>query len=76
MGDDLVAEAQEGAFDVRRCGGAYGCEVIRDILRRRITQADFQDPVRQATEDAEGSEVSDRALKEAARAFWNALAAG
>ena len=74
--DDLVDEAREGAFNVRRCGGAYGCEVIRDILQCRITQADFQTLVRGAAEDAEGSEIPDKALKEAARAFWKALAVG
>src|SRR5262249_48878672 len=30
--DDLVEVAQEGAFNVRRCGGLYGCQVIKDIL--------------------------------------------
>ena len=25
--DDLVVEAQEGAFDIRRCGAGYGCEI-------------------------------------------------
>jgi len=72
--DDLVAEAQEGAFNVRHCGGAYGCEVIRDILQRHITQADFQDLVGRAAENAEASKVTDKALKDAARAFWKALA--
>lgn len=73
---DLVAEAQEGAFNVRRCGSAYGCEVIRDILQHRITQADFQDLVRRAAADAEASKIPDAALKDAARAFWKAMAAG
>jgi ParB/RepB/Spo0J family partition protein len=74
--DVLVAEAQEGAFNVRRCGGSYGCEVIRDILQRRITQADFQGLVRQAAEDTQASEIPGNALKDAARAFWKALATG
>jgi hypothetical protein len=34
--DDLVEEAHEGAFNVRRCGGSYGCEIIRDILQHRL----------------------------------------
>jgi len=74
--DDLVAEAQEGAFNVRRCGGAYGCDVIHNILQHRITQADFQDLVRRAAEDADVSKLPDMALKDAARAFWKALGAG
>jgi len=72
--ENLVAEAHEGAFNVRHCGGAYGCEVIRDILQRRITQAGFQDLVRRAAEDAEALKTPDKALKDAARAFWKALA--
>lgn len=74
--DDLVEEAQEGAFNVRRCGGDYGCQVIRDILERRITEADFQAMVRDAAEDFEAPTPPVKALKEAARAFWKALAAG
>jgi ParB family chromosome partitioning protein len=74
--DDLVEEAQEGAFNVRRCGGPYGCQVIRDILERRITEADFQSLVRNVAEDFEAPTPSDKALKEAADAFWKALAQG
>jgi ParB/RepB/Spo0J family partition protein len=73
--DDLVEEAQEGAFDVRRCGGACGCEIIRDIVQRRLSQAEFEKLVGEAANlDASGS--SDKCLREAARAFWKALAVG
>lgn len=74
--DELVEEAQEGAFSVRRCGGPYGCQVITDILHRRITEADFQNLVHQAAEDFEAPTPAAKALKEAARAFWKTLAAG
>ena len=74
--DDLVEEAQEGAFNVRRCGGSYGCQVIRDILERRITEADFQNMVHDAAEGFKALTPSATALKGAARAFWKALAAG
>jgi ParB/RepB/Spo0J family partition protein len=74
--DDLVEEAQEGAFNVRRCGGQYGCQIVRDILERRITQADFQNLVRDSAEDFETPTPSAMALKEAARTFWKALAVG
>lgn len=50
--------------------------MIRDIVQRCITQANFQDLIRRATEDAVGSGISDKALKEAARTFWKALAMG
>ncbi len=42
--DDLVEEAQEGAFNVRRCGGSYGCQVIADILESRITDTNGARP--------------------------------
>lgn len=74
--DDLVEEAQEGAFNVRRCGGPYGCQIIRDILERRITEADFQNMVHDAAEGFKALTPSATALKGAARAFWKALAAG
>ena len=74
--DDLVEEAQEGAFDVRRCGGAYACEVIRDIAQRRLSQADFQKLVGDVTATLNAPEPSDNCLREAARTFWKALAAG
>jgi hypothetical protein len=74
--DDLVEEAQEGAFNVRRCGGPYGCQVIRDMLEHRITEADFQNLVRNVAEDFETSTPTAKALKEAAHAFWRVLAQG
>ena len=74
--DDLVEEAQEGAFNVRRCGGPSGCQVIREILERRITEADFQNMVRDSVEDFEAPTPPAKALKEAARHFWKALAIG
>jgi ParB/RepB/Spo0J family partition protein len=73
--DDLVEEAQEGAFDVRRCGGAYGCGIIRDILRHRMSQSDFQELVSQAAEDLD-LELPKARLRDAARAFWKGLAVG
>lgn len=73
--DDLVEEAHEGAFDVRRCGGAYRCEIIREVLEGELTQSGFQELVRDVA-DALESEVPNRKLREAARAFWKALATG
>jgi ParB/RepB/Spo0J family partition protein len=71
--DGLVEEAQEGAFDVRRCGGRYGCEIIRDIIEGEITQSEFQTLVNEIADDLE-SERSMRELRGAARDFWKALA--
>lgn len=71
--DGLVEEAHEGAFDVRRCGGAYGCQIIRDIAQRRLTQSDFQEMVAAAATNLVITGPSD--VREAARALWKALAA-
>ncbi len=74
--DDLVEEAHEGAFDVRRCGGAYGCEVIRDILEHRLDQSGFQKLIDDVARNLPTSKAPDKYLQEAARAFWKALARG
>ena len=73
--DDLVEEAQEGAFDVRRCGGAYGCSIIRDVLQQEMKQSDFQELVRHAAEKL-SLELPKARLRAAARDFWKALATG
>ena len=72
---DLVEEAQEGAFNIRRCGAGYSCEIIRDIVQRRLSQSDFEILVGEAT-SSEASPSSDVGPHEAARAFWKALAVG
>jgi ParB/RepB/Spo0J family partition protein len=74
--DGLVMEAQEGAFDVRRCGGAHGCEIIRDISQGHVTQADFEAMVDHAVQNIDPSEAPNKYLQEAARVFWKALAIG
>jgi hypothetical protein len=71
--DELVEEAQEGAFDVRHCGGTFRCEIIRDIIQGSVSQADFQQLVSEVAENL-GSEMSKSALRGAARQFWKALA--
>jgi ParB family chromosome partitioning protein len=74
--DDLVEEAHEGAFDMRRCGGTYGCEVIRDMLQHRLDQSDFQKLVTDVARNLASSEVPNKHLRDAARAFWKVLARG
>ena len=70
---DLVEEANDGAFDMRRCGGPYGCQVIRDILDGKITQPQFHQLVKDVADDLD-SEVLRSKLRDAARGFWKALA--
>lgn len=74
--DDLIEEAQEGAFDVRRCGGAYGCEIIRDIAHRKLSRDDFTKLVQDAAANTDTPSLSHKALHDAARAFWKVLATG
>lgn len=71
--DDLVTQAQEGAFNVRQCGGPYGCEIIREMLEGKITQAEFQQLVREVAENID-SEIPKARLRKAARTFWRVLA--
>lgn len=70
--DDLVAEAQEGVFDVRRCGGRFGCEIVRDLLEGELSQSDFVQMVRDTAEHLDMA--MPRNSVGAARAFWKALA--
>jgi ParB family chromosome partitioning protein len=73
--EDLVSEAQEGAFNIRRCGAGYGCGIIHDIVQRRLSQLEFVKLVDEAG-CSDASPSSDVGVGEAARAFWKALAAG
>jgi ParB/RepB/Spo0J family partition protein len=72
--DNLVGEAQEGAFNVRRCGGIFGCGIIRDIFLHGLSQSEFEEIVSRAAED-KAAEFPEARLREAANAFWQALAA-
>jgi ParB family chromosome partitioning protein len=70
--DDLVIEAHEGAFDARRCGGRFGCEIVRDLLENEMSQADFVQLVRDTA--ANLNMAMPRNTVGAARAFWKVLA--
>ena len=71
--DDLVERAQEGAFNVRRCGGAFRCAIIREIIEGRIGESEFQTLVKEVAENLD-TELSKSTIEEAARAFWSILA--
>lgn len=73
--EDLVQEAQEGAFDTRMCGGLYGCGIVKDILEGQMNQKEFEEIVQAAAERVK-SEIGKGALKEAARNFWKTLGKG
>jgi ParB/RepB/Spo0J family partition protein len=70
--DHLVGEAQEGVFDVRRCGGRFGCEIVRDLLENEMSQAEFVQLVRDTA--AHLDMAMPRNTIGAARAFWKVLA--
>jgi ParB family chromosome partitioning protein len=72
---DLVAQAHEGVFNVRRCGAGYGCEIIRDIVQRRLSQSDFEKLVGEAA-NSETPSSPDVDVREVARAFWKAFSVG
>ncbi len=67
--DDLVAQAQEGVFDIRRCGGAYNCDLIREILEGDLSESDFASMVSETARKL-GVSVPD----DASRSFWKSIA--
>lgn len=73
--DNLVFEAQEGAFDTKACGGKYGCETIREILEREMTVSEFNELVHEVSSEL-NIEVSTTKLKEASKLLWKVLARG
>ena len=71
--DELVEEAQEGIFDIRRCGGRVGCEIVRDIIEGEVSRSEFQELVDEIASEL-GSKTSQRQRRTASRDFWKALA--
>ena len=68
----LVEEAQEGVFDIRRCGGNHGCALVREMLEARLTEAEFGAMVRDAAQGTlSGADPTE--LLAAARSFWKSL---
>lgn len=72
--DELVEEAQEGVFDIRRCGAASGCKLVRDIVQGRLSEAEFSSMIRAATPGTDGAASTRTMLRDAATSFWRALA--
>lgn len=70
--DELVEEAVEGVFDRRTCGGAFKCEVIKEIIEGRMTQQEFQELVKDVAENLD-AEISKSKLREASKSFWKTL---
>jgi ParB/RepB/Spo0J family partition protein len=73
--DALVAQAAEGAFDLRMCGGRFRCEVIKDILEGKLGMREFESLVQDVARSANAETVGDT-LREVARSFWRMLAGG
>jgi hypothetical protein len=72
--DDLVEEAQEGVFDIRRCGAAFGCQLVNDIVQGRMAEAEFSDRIKSATLRSGAGAPTSVILRNAATSFWRALA--
>ena len=70
----LVEEAQEGVFDIKRCGTASGCQLVNDIVHGRLSEADFDEMVRAAVGKTRGVISPAIPLREASISFWRALA--
>jgi|LNAP01.1.fsa_nt_gb ParB/RepB/Spo0J family partition protein len=71
--DDLVKEAQEGIFDIRRCGGSTGCQLVGDVVHGRLQEAEFKKIVHDALREAGAAGSTVTALHDATIAFWCAL---
>lgn len=71
--NDLVEEAQEGAFDIRRCGAASGCQLIRDIVKGRVSETEFGGMIREAERRMERHAPGQDKMQAAALAFWRTL---
>lgn len=72
--DELVEEAQEGVFDIRRCGAASGCQLVNDIVEGRLSEAEFDGMIKAAMRRAGRAAPKIVALHETASSFWRALA--
>jgi ParB/RepB/Spo0J family partition protein len=72
--DDLVEEAQEGVFDMRRCGAAFGCQLVNDIVQGRMSEGEFSDRIKSATLRTGAGAPTSAILRNATTSFWRALA--
>jgi ParB/RepB/Spo0J family partition protein len=72
--DELVEEAQEGVFDIRRSGAASGCQLVNDIVHGRLSETAFADLVKAAARTPGGAAPRSSILREAATSFWRMLA--
>jgi len=70
---ELRSLAIEGAFEIRQCGGRFKCEVIRDILKGKLTKEEFEDLVQEVSMNVT-SGVTNNQMRKAARNFWKSLA--
>jgi hypothetical protein len=72
--NELVEEAQEGVFDIRRCGVASGCQLVHDIARGRLSEAEFGSMIKAAMHGIGRTASTSSVLRDAATSFWRALA--
>jgi ParB/RepB/Spo0J family partition protein len=71
--DNLVSQAQEGVFDMKKCGGVYGCMVIKDIIEGNLGEDDFE-TLLQETANNLGEYALEDQVTESSKSFWRSLA--
>lgn len=71
--DELVEEAQEGVFDIRRCGAPGGCQLVNDIVQGRLSEREFGSMIKAAMRGADEAASTTTVLRDAATSFWRAL---
>ncbi|HYX09283.1 MAG TPA: ParB/RepB/Spo0J family partition protein [Bacteroidales bacterium] len=70
--DGLVNEVQEGVFDVRHCGGLYGCEIIKEIIEGKMDEKEFEKIISLTAKNI-GDIALDETLRKSAKTFWKSL---
>lgn len=72
--DELVEEAQEGVFDIRRCSARSGCQLVNDIVQGRLSEGEFSNLVKAAMSGGDRSAPRSSILGDATTSFWRAWA--
>jgi len=71
--DELVSQAQEGVFDMKKCGGVYGCMVIKDIIEGSLGEDEFETLLQETVNNLGEYALEDQVIK-SSKSFWRSLA--
>jgi hypothetical protein len=64
-----VEEAQEGVFDMRLCGVAFGRQLVNNIIQGRMSEAELSDRITSATFRTRAKAPTSAILRNAATSF-------